>query len=76
MLKRLLVKYQYLLRFVASLCLILYVPWLVFSFTIVRRSYTEVLASNEISYSEIVTSFHHYFLEELNNLKNHAISIG
>jgi hypothetical protein len=71
-----LVKYQYLLRFVASLCLILYVPWLVFSFTIVRRSYTEVLASNEISYSEIVTSFHHYFLEELNNLKNHAISIG
>lgn len=74
--KKVLVKYQYLLRFVASLCLILYVPWLLFSLSVVKRSYSELLARNETNYRETVTSFHTYFLEELDILKNHAISFA
>jgi len=75
-LRKYLVKYQYLLRFIASLCLILYVPWLIFSFAIVKSSYERLLARNEEYYRETAASFHTYFLEELELLRNHALSIA
>lgn len=74
--RKYLVKYQYLLRFIASLCLILYVPWLIFSFAIVKSSYEKLLAQNEAYYRETAASFHTYFLEELELLRNHAVSFA
>ena len=74
--RKYLVKYQYLLRFIASLCLILYVPWLIFSFAIVKSSYEKLLAQNEAYYRETAASFHTYFLDELELLRNHAVSFA
>ena len=74
--KNILIKYNYLLRFVLTLCIALYIPGLIFGFTVIRRSYGEMIRRNEDYYRETTASFVTYFDEQLNILKNHALTIA
>lgn len=75
-LKGIFVKYNYLIRFVVTLGIALYIPALIFGFTLIRHSYNEMLERNEEFYRETTASFLVYFNGQLNVLKNHANSIA
>lgn len=71
-----LVKYNYLIRTVASLCLALYIPLIIFGFTVIRSSYMEMVRKNENYYLEVTRSFAMYFDQQVTNLREHALKIA
>ena len=74
--KNFVIKHNYLLRFVSTLFIALYIPLIIFGFTVIRRSYNEMIRRNEDYYRETTASFVTYFDEQLNILRNHALTIA
>lgn len=74
--KNFVIKYNYLLRFVSTLFVALYIPGLIFGFVVVRRSYNEMSRRNEDYYRETTASFVIYFDEQMKILRNHALTIA
>lgn len=70
------IRHKYFLRFVSTMFIALYIPGLIFGFTVIRRSYDEMIRRNEDYYRETTASFIVYFDEQLNILKNHALTIA
>lgn len=76
LIKKLLVKYTYLIKFILSLCIAFYIPGLIFGYTLFRRSYNEMLTMNEDYYQKTTSSFVVYFDEQLEILREHAYTIA
>lgn len=76
MARKLLIKYNYLIKTIVSFCIVLYIPLIFFGFFVIQGSYDELIKANEAYYHDITESYAIYFSELVNNLREHALRIS
>ncbi|HBP37368.1 MAG TPA: hypothetical protein DD640_01245 [Clostridiales bacterium] len=74
--KKILVKYNYLIKLIYSLFLAVFIPVFIFGLVVISSTYEEITHKNEDYYQKTTVSFYMYFRQQLSMLKYQALTIS
>lgn len=70
------VKRKYLVKVVITCTALILIPFILFSYAIISRSYNELLNANEEYYKKTTDSFSKYFQSQLTDIQMNALRVG